>query len=158
MRTKVLTSVAAGLLALAGAVLLWPGDAVSSEDDYNQIVEQFFAMVEKGEYGPAIDFIYADNPWMSVKSDDVINLRNQFVGLGALVGPYIDRELMHQEVVGDRYVHQWYFVATERQPLVFMFQFYKPAEKFLLFSFAYDGEMFGNWVAERGRVQFVTKE
>ena len=155
---KVLTSVTAGLLMLGAVVLLWPGEAVSSEDDYNQVVEQFFALIEKGDYGAAIDFIYADNPWISGKSDDVIKLRSQFVGLKDLLGPYIGRDLIHQEIVGDRYVYMWYFVATERQPIAFKFQFYRPGEKFMLYSFAYDAETIESWVEERGKVQFITRE
>ena len=134
-------------------VLIGSEEVRGTEGDYNQTIETFFSMVEQGQHGEAIDFLYADNPWMSAKSDDIIKLRGQFVGLETLLGSCVGHELMHKESLGDRYAYLWYFVATERQPIAFKFQFYKPADTWLIYSFAYADDI-EDWLEERGRVHF----
>ena len=145
------------LILSAGVVLMWTDRAESTNDDYDQKIETFFSMIAQGTYGEAVDYIYADNPWMSVKSDDVSQLRSQFVGLKQLLGPYIGHTVMHKETLTDRYVYVWYFVATERQPIAFKFQYYKPADTWLLYSFAYADDI-DEWVEERGKIQFCADQ
>jgi len=142
MRKSALILSATILVALAViAVLLPVRKAAGSNGEYHNKVATFFSMVESGKLQEGIDFIYADNPWISQKSDNVSQLKSQFVGLPSVVGEILSHDLLVEEVYSERFAYLYYFVATERQPLAFVFQFYKPEGTWMTYSFSYTGDI-----------------
>ena len=95
------------LLAISALILPIITVGLTAQDSkpdgaYNETVDKFFALIKDGDYGGAIDYIYTGNPWFSLKSDDIQQLRSQFVGLSGLVGAYISHELLVEEKIGGR--------------------------------------------------------
>lgn len=130
--------------------------AFGAENDYETMIETFFSKMESGNYEDAINYIYADNPWFSAKSDDVQKLKTQFIGLNKIVGNYIDNELMTEEKAASRFVFVQYFVTFDRQPLSFNFEFYKPRDKWQTFSFSYADDI-DKLIEEKAKQNYLQK-
>lgn len=92
--------------------------------DYEDISDKFFAFIKAGETTAAIDYLYDSNPWVSKKSDQVVNVKTQLSQLDSLVGKYIFHEEIVKSEVGTRYVHIIYLVGYERQPVRYQLNFY----------------------------------
>jgi hypothetical protein len=105
---------------------------------WEEQVETFFGHVEAGEPEEAIDTLYANNPWASVVSEQLVTLREQFGGLSELVGAYQGNELLAVQPISERFVYVWYMGFYERQPLQFHFSFYKPGDRWLLYQLSYE--------------------
>ncbi|MBC3759043.1 hypothetical protein H7U19_11540 [Hyunsoonleella sp. SJ7] len=112
----------------------------TSQNSPNDISEQFFRdFTEKG-VSEAIDNLYRTNKWMGRAGDAIIQLKSQMEGLNEdYVGKYYGKELLFEKRLTDSYVLLSYLVKYERQPLRFTFQFYKPNDKWVVYSFKFDG-------------------
>ncbi len=147
------------LFVIVAMLVLAYGIAGASDenDSYHDTINTFFEKLSTGNYADAINFIYADNPWFSAKSDDVQKLKTQFIGLDKVVGDYLDNELLIEEKVASRFVFIQYFVAFGRQPLSFNFEFYKPKDKWLTFSFSYSDDI-DQLIEEKAKSKFIDLE
>ncbi len=134
------------LLAVVTLALLvvFTGLNVQATDpgtDYHPVIDTFFQKVQEGEGEEAIEYIFATNPWIDPQSDAVVNLKSQFTQLPDLVGQYNDHQLLVEKVVAERFAYVAYFVAYDRQPIRFEFEFYKSKEEWLGYSFSFDAEL-----------------
>ena len=136
-------TVALAIIIAAIIVVVWPGadTAKGSKGGYYDIVESFFTNVEAGDYGGAVDQLYANNPWISAKSDDIQQLRSQFLGLADLVGAYKGHTKIWEVGIEGKFVYLNYMVAMERQPLSFKFHFYMVDNQYRIHSFAYNDDI-----------------
>jgi hypothetical protein len=57
-----------------------------------------------------------------------------------MVGGYTGAVKVGQLMVADRLVHVTYLALFERQPLRFEFQYYRPRNEWMIFSFEFDGD------------------
>lgn len=110
-------------------------------DDYNRKIEEFFAKIKEGKVEDAVDFIYSENPWIIQNIDAVQNLKNQMMGLDKMIGKYQAHEKLIEKKVADRFVYLYYFVAYERQPVRFIFEYYKAADRWTIYSFSFDADL-----------------
>lgn len=107
-----------------------------------QMVETFFINYEKDGASIALDNLYSTNKWMSRAKDAIENLKNQLEGLNEdFVGKYYGYELIVEKRLSESYVLLSYLVKYERQPIRFTFQFYKPNDVWLIYSFQFDGDI-----------------
>ena len=104
-------------------------------------VESFFKQVNDGKVSEAVDFIYSDNPWMNRAADAIQNIKTQMLNLDQIVGKYCAHKKLIEKVVAERFIYISYFVAYERQPLRFEFEFYKPKDKWMIYSFSFDDKI-----------------
>ena len=129
------------LILAALAILFAAAPAARAEEDYHQKVETFFASIKAGKVEEAVDIIYADNPWISKDADAVQNLKTQLKGLDQMVGKYNGHEKVIEKVVAGRFAYLCYFVAYDRQPLSFIFEFYRPKDRWMTFSFSFNTDI-----------------
>ncbi len=66
------------------------------------------------------------------------NVKNQLVGIEQLVGAYNGFERIGEYEVTNRFAHVTYMALYDRQPVRFEFQFYRPREDWMTYSFAFD--------------------
>jgi len=137
-----------------GSIALFAGMAGGDTNDYEAITATFFEQIKAGQYGQAVDGIYASNPWVQSKPDNIAQLKQQFLGLTQLVGEYSGHELVCREVTAGRFVYCHYVAFFDREPLSFEFQFYRPGETWRLHSFSYH-EDFDEWVIEKAKRRFA---
>jgi hypothetical protein len=107
---------------------------------YQDEIDRFFSLYEQGKASEAVDSIYSTNPWVSQAKDQVENVRTQLTGIGRLVGGYQGKQKIGEHNIGDRFTHVTYLSLYERQPVRFEFQFYRPQDKWIVYSFAFDVE------------------
>ena len=110
-------------------------------ESYHDRIDNFFLMLIKGQDVEAVDYIYTGNPWLSKASDAVKNVKNQIVSMKNLVGGLKNYVKLQEITVGGRFVYLNYMAAYERQPIRFEFEFYKPQEQWMVFSFSFDDKL-----------------
>ncbi len=127
-------------LVIAFVLLLGSWGQVQAQD-YENIVSTFFQELSTKGAVHAVDNLYATNRWISSQSDAVINLKNQLGSVGNLVGDYHGVEKIAEFQVGTRFVYLSYMALYDRQPLRFIFEFYKPTDAWRVFSFSFDDDL-----------------
>jgi hypothetical protein len=107
----------------------------------DQIIEKFFDDYQTNDPGAVLDSLYTHMPTADDIAEDIARLKSQFVGLKDVVGAYRGYELITEKSIADKFNVYSYLVRYERQPVRFVFVFYKPAERWGLFSFSYDDNL-----------------
>jgi hypothetical protein len=122
--------------------------------DYNEEIKTFFELFSTGKTVEAVDSIYRSNPWIQGAHDAVENLKTQLVGIERLVGNYNGNQKIGQIQIKDRFVHITYLVLFDRQPVRMEFEFYRPADDWMVYSFSFDDE-FDEEVEQAARAQIL---
>ncbi len=125
-----------------------------SDTSYQEIVTQFFAKVNAGEYNEAISYIYSSNRWMNPQSDEIAKVRNGFANLPSLVGKFINYERLTTASITNDFVHLDYVVDFERQPFRFSFEFYRVNRKWITYYFGFRDDL-GDWGSEKAKDNFL---
>lgn len=103
-----------------------------------KMIEEFFDTYEKNRPVEALDELYANSPWLERIRDDVEQLKSQFKDLKNIVGEYNGHEMLYKKNVKDCFLVVTYLIKFDRQPIRFVFEFYKPKEAWYLYGFSYD--------------------
>ena len=136
-------------------ITLFAVNTIQSQNTPKDIIETFFNSYEKNGSSKAIDDLYATNPWTSRIQDGINNIKNQIERYDIeLVGEYYGYEELVTKKIGDSFVLKSYFVKYDRQLLRFTFQFYKPKDKWRLYSFAYD-DNYDDEVKEAAKMYYL---
>lgn len=130
MKTRINTIL---LILLAASTSL----PLFAQDEPGKIVEAFFQKY-KSDQGAAIDYLYANNEWMQRAGDDIDNLKVQLQNATALLGKYCGYEQIDKRKMGESFVLYSFLVKYQRQPLRFVFEFYKPEDAWKTYGFSYD--------------------
>ncbi|WP_439183650.1 hypothetical protein [Carboxylicivirga taeanensis] len=112
-----------------------------SQDTPEKIIEDFFTTYGKNKPDKAIDNLYTYSPWLNSEADVVIKLKTQFRDLKQLVGEYNGYQLLTKKSLGDCFELYVFLVKYDRQPFRFTFEFYKPKDKWITYSFSYDYDL-----------------
>lgn len=122
-----------GLLMLAASATTMAGE------DYEPIVDRFFAAMRDGEAIEATDFLVSGNRWLSKSGGEGIQaLKTQLAGLPKLAGALRGHEKIMEERIGENYAYLVYLGLYERQPVRFKFHFYRLDGKWRFQHFAFD--------------------
>jgi len=117
-------------------ILLLPLPALAS--DYKTEIDTFFSMYEKGQKVEAVDRLYSTNKWMGSAADAIHNIKTQLQGIEQVVGGYNGRVQVGETNVKDRFVHVTWLALYDRQPVRMEFQFYRPKNDWIIYSFSFD--------------------
>jgi hypothetical protein len=131
IRIAFLTIVVAAALAAS---------ASAQKPVYQTEIDAFLERFARGKLNEAVDKLYGNNPWIPLDGDGVRNVKAQFQGIGEMVGGYTGAVKVGELMVVDRLVHVTYLALFERQPLRFEFQYYRPRNEWMIFSFEFDGD------------------
>ncbi|TXF87697.1 hypothetical protein FUA23_17965 [Neolewinella aurantiaca] len=119
------------------------------------LVEKFFATYEESGSAAALDELYATSKWINKATDAVLQLKNKMEGLNEdYVGKYYGYELIVEKKISDSFVLLSYMVKFDRQPIRYTFQFYKPDDKWVTYSFQYDGNL-STELEEAAKIYFL---
>lgn len=132
------------VMALAGLALwiIFTGNISYGQGaSYQQTISKFFELLKQDKTVEAVDFLYSGNPWVAKKADAVQNVKDQINSLPNLVGKLHNLELLEEKVVGNRIATVLYLAAYDRQPMRFVFQFYRPQEAWVIYSFSFDYDL-----------------
>lgn len=110
-------------------------------NDSKGLVNQFFTTYKNNKEN-AVRQIYATNKWTQTAKEGiekVVAAVNGFTKQN--MGNYNGYETIKIKKVSESYEVHSYLVKYDRQPLRYIFKFYKPKDKWLLYSFSLDGEV-----------------
>ncbi|OOQ56854.1 hypothetical protein [Mucilaginibacter pedocola] len=126
------------LLLIAACLLCKPLFAQETPESY---ITRFFAEYKISPL-TAIDKIYASNVWMAGSKEAIDGLKTKLNALSVEnVGKYYGQDLITTKQVTSRLKLYSYMVRFDRQPVRFIFKFYKASDKWMLYSFKFDDQM-----------------
>lgn len=112
--------------------------AQSSPQD---IINGFFATYEK-DAGKAIKELYETNKWTERIKDDIDKIIGTVNGFTeSYMGKYYGYEIITKKKFAESFELYSYMVKYDRQPIRFIFKFYKPNNKWVLYSYALDDSL-----------------
>jgi len=115
---------------------------IAAQTNPKDIASDFFVNYQKDGASVALDNLYSTNKWMERATDAITNLKSQLEGLNEdYVGKYYGYELLGEKKIAESYVLLSYLVKFDRQPIRYTFQFYKPNDKWVIYSFKFDANI-----------------
>jgi hypothetical protein len=119
----------------------------SSNAETQKVVDTFFQEY-KTSSKTAIVNLLAKNKWIT--NDDASKVASQIDELAVELGAYNGGEKIGESTYGTSMLQYVYVAKYERQPLKFTFRFYRPNNKWELYSFNYEVD-FINELDEAGK-------
>lgn len=105
------------------------------------LIKKFFSEYT-GNTSTAIDNLYATNAWAARMKDGIENIKKEINSYTIdYMGKYYGYEPIIKKQFSESFILFSYMVKYDRQPLRFTFQFYKPNDKWTIFSFKIDGNI-----------------
>ncbi len=113
--------------------------SVVSAQQPEDIINTFFITFDAEGSGPALDYLYGTNPWMEQNKEAVSNLKTRMEVLTPdTFGMLHGYELFGVKNFADTYRIYTYMARYDRQPIRFIFQFYRPGEEWRVHGFRFD--------------------
>ena len=107
-----------------------------------ELVQKFFDDYEAKGASVALDNLYGTNKWMERSADAISNVKSQMEGLNeGYVGKLHGHEIIAEKKLGDSYLLLSYMAKFDRQPIRYTFQFYKPKDTWVIYSFKFDANI-----------------
>ncbi|WP_298778131.1 hypothetical protein [uncultured Polaribacter sp.] len=120
-------------ISISGNVL-----AQSSPQD---LINTFFTTYEK-DAGKAVKELYATNKWTERIKDDIDKIVGTVNGFTeSYMGKYYGYEIITKKKFSESFELYSYMIKYDRQPIRFIFKFYKPNDKWVLYSYAFDDSL-----------------
>ncbi len=105
------------------------------------LIKNFFNTYSKNS-GKAIEDLYSTNPWSVRIKDGIEGIKKEVNSYTPeYVGKYYGYELIAKKQLSESFVLYSYLVKYDRQPMRFIFKFYKPDAKWTLYSFKIDSNL-----------------
>ncbi|WJJ95216.1 hypothetical protein [Algibacter luteus] len=105
------------------------------------LINDFFETYEK-DAGKAVKDLYSTNIWTERIKDDIDKIIGTVNGFTeSYMGKYYGYELITFKKFAESFILYSYLVKYDRQPLRFIFKFYKPNDKWVLYSYALDDSL-----------------
>ncbi|EDM44857.1 hypothetical protein SCB49_02014 [unidentified eubacterium SCB49] len=119
-------------------LLISTSGTLFAQSNSQELIDKFFTTYEK-DAGKAVKELYATNKWTERIQDDIekiIGAVNNFSE--NYMGEYYGYELITKKKFSESLELYSYLVKYDRQPIRFIFKFYKPNDKWVLLSYALD--------------------
>lgn len=112
-----------------------------AQSEPQNLLNIFFKAYEK-DAGKAVKELYATNKWTERAKDDIekiVGIVNGFTE--SYMGKYNEYEIITTKKFSESFMLYSYLVKYDRQPIRFIFKFYKPSDKWVLYSFSLDDNL-----------------
>ena len=122
-------------------VLISTSGILFAQSSPQDLLDNFFTTYEK-DAGKAVKELYATNKWTDRKQDDiekVISTVNGFTE--SYIGKYYGYEIITKKKFAESFELYSYMVKYDRQPIRFIFKFYKPKDNWVLYSYSLDDSL-----------------
>lgn len=90
-------------------------------------------------------------------TDQLKKLKSSLTGLSTKVGPYAGNEQIAEKAIGSRFVHVQYLAYFEREPVHFIFSFYRYKKEWQVFDFSFNYK-FSEQVKNLANQQLITTQ
>jgi len=102
----------------------------NTPDEY---INAFFEEYQSKTTDEAFDSIFATNSF--VTKEDVGKIKNRVNQYKEVLGKYHDKELLIKKDIGESIEVHSYMLKYDRQPIRFIFTFYKPGANWKIYNF-----------------------
>ena len=112
-----------------------------SQSNPQKLIDNFFTTYES-DPGKAVQDLYDTNKWTERAQDDidrVIGTVNGFTE--SYMGKYYGYELITRKKFAESFELYSYLIKYDRQPIRFIFKFYKPNDNWVLLSYSLDDSL-----------------
>lgn len=114
---------------------------LKAQSSPQKLIDTFFATYAN-EPGKAVKDLYATNVWTLRNQDDIDKVIGTVNGFTEdYVGKYYGYELITTKKFAESFVLYSYLVKYDRQPIRFIFKFYKPNDTWVLYSYSLDDSL-----------------
>ena len=111
---------------------------VYSQSTPQDLIDNFFLTYKK-DAGKAVKELYKTNVWTERIIDDIENVVNTVNGFTKnYMGEYYGYEIITTKKFSESFELYSYLVKYDRQPIRYIFKFYKPNDKWVLYEFKLD--------------------
>ena len=125
-----------------------------AQNSPQKIIDDFF-VAYKNDAGKAVKDLYKTNLWTERIKDDIENIANKLNGFTLdFVGKYYGYELITTKKFSESFELYSYLVKYDRQPIRFTFTFYRPNDKWMLYSFQFD-DSFSKEMEEAAKLYYL---
>lgn len=122
-------------------LLISTSGTLFAQSNPQDLIDDFFVTYEK-DAGKAVEDLYATNIWTERIKDDIENIVNTVNGFTIdYMGEYYGYEMITTKKFSESFELHSYLVKYARQPIRFIFKFYKPDDKWVLYAYAIDDDM-----------------
>ena len=112
-----------------------------SQTGPQNLIDDFFTTYEK-DAGKAVEELYATNEWTERRKDDIDKIIGTVNGFTeSYMGKYYGYEIITTKKFSESFVLYSYLIKYDRQPLRFIFKFYKPNDIWVLYSYSLDDNL-----------------
>ncbi|MEM7511250.1 MAG: hypothetical protein AAF388_09990 [Bacteroidota bacterium] len=120
-----------------------------------ELVESFFADYEEKGGSFALGKLYSTNKWMERNADQAASVKSQLDGLNEeFVGKYYGFEIIVRKDFTKSYSLLSCLAKFDRQPVRFIFHFYRPKDKWAIYAFKFD-DNFGAEIEEAAKLYYL---
>ncbi len=110
----------------------------STNTETQKIVDEFFKVYKKKGHKEAVSELLATNKWISEAS--AFEVSTKLAEVVDQIGEFQGHEKIKESKYGNSMIHYTYLVKYDRQPLRFLFRFYRPDDKWQTQGFEYEVE------------------
>ncbi len=103
----------------------------------DEIMSKFVKLYEQNT-DAAFGYIFGTNKWMGENKDGTEKVKFQLREYANLMGEYIEFEKLTEKSLGESLKVSVYLVKYERQPLRFIFKYYKVKDNWMLYNLKFD--------------------
>ena len=107
------------------------------QNSTDQLTVKFIKLYEQNT-DSAFDFIFGTNKWMGENKIATEKVKLQLREYAKLMGEYIGFERLTEKSLGESLKVSVYLVKYERQPLRFIFKYYKAKDTWVLYNLKFD--------------------
>ena len=112
-------------------------DILRAQNQPEDQVNRFFATYQNSP-NEALDELFASNKWMMENQGNLNEVKVKLNNILPLIGKFQGFEKISEINKGESLIQLIYFGKYERQPLRYIFLFYKPSDKWMIFNFLFD--------------------
>ena len=123
------------------ALMILVSGSVFAQSSPKNLIDNFFATYEE-DPGKAVKQLYETNKWNERIKDDIdkiIGTVNSFTE--SYMGKYYGYEIITSKKFSESFELYSYLVKYDRQPIRFIFKFYKPDNEWVLYSYSLDDSL-----------------
>jgi len=106
----------------------------------DDIVKRFFETFQSNT-DKALDDIYATNSWITEMRDAINSLKKTVKTYPAEMGKYYGSDFITKQKCTERFVLYSYLARYDRQPMKVVFEFYKPNDKWIIYSLNFSADI-----------------
>ena len=108
-----------------------------AQNSTDELTSKFFKKY-KSNTDEAFDYIFGTNKWMGENKDGTENVKFKLREYANLMGEYLGFEKLTEKNLGESLKVSVYLVKYDRQPLRFIFKFYKGKKNWKLYNLKFD--------------------